>query len=346
MFNVGIDLERLRSVNSGLGQFCLHLSEHLLREKGPGLALHLYYPKHYDKRLNAPAYQVSLKDKLFGVGNRSLQLFHCTHQDSHLFPRNIATLLTIHDLNFLEKYTDPAKRDKKLRLLQHKVNRSKGISFISRYTEQLVKQHIRMPDIPTRVIYNGNCLDTSLAPVKPADMPFDTFLFGIGIINPKKNFHTLLPLVKQTGLPLVIAGNHSHSYAGSILHQAAQMGIADKVVLTGPVSEQEKLWLYTHCKAFVFPSLSEGFGLPVAEAMSLGKPVFLSDKTSLPEVGGPHAFYWTSFEPGHMIDVLIKGLADAAQRQEASMAWAAQFSWQHTARQYLDFYSDIYGSLI
>lgn len=348
MLDVGIDLERLRSLNSGLGQFCLHLSTHLLQQKHPGMRLHYYYPQAYAEGFDTVSRPVGFFDKLLGVNNKALQLFHCTHQDSHLFPKRTPTILTIHDLNFLEKYKNPGKRQIKLRALQQKIDRAKGLTFISNFTEQLVRQHLNIPKIPARVIYNGNCLNASVTPVKPAKIPTGEFIFSIGIINPKKNFHVLLPLVKETGLPLVIAGNKSNAYAGEIIDQAHNMGIADKVILTGPVSDAEKLWLYRHCKAFVFPSLSEGFGLPVIEAMSVGKPVFLSNKTSLPEVGGALAFYWSSFDPAQMLTVFNEGLTAFEQdtsRQSASIAWAGQFSWERTAQQYLEFYSEVYNAL-
>jgi glycosyltransferase involved in cell wall biosynthesis len=346
MLNVGIDLERLRNVNSGLGQFCWHLANNLVQEKNSDTTLHYYYPGNYTPAFHAIDHQPGFLDKILGVRNKELQLFHCTHQDSHLFPKKIPTILTIHDLNFLEKYTDAGKREKKLQALQKKIDQAKGLTFISHYTEQLVKQHLQVPAIPAKVIYNGNCLDTAIEASKPKTLNVNEFLFSIGIVNPKKNFHVLLPLVKATGIPLVIAGNNTHSYASDLVQQAKQAGIADKVILLGPVSEQEKLWLYTHCKAFVFPSLAEGFGLPVIEAMSLGKPVFLSDKTSLPEVGGTQAYYWNHFEADYMTSVFTKGLSDFEQspgKKNESVKWALQFNWQQTARMYLDFYHEVYS---
>jgi len=62
------------------------------------------------------------------------------------------------------------------------------------------------------------------------------------------------------------------------------------VSLLGTISESDKIFYYKNCLAFAFPSLREGFGFPVLEAMTFGKPVFLSNKTSLPEIGGSHAF--------------------------------------------------------
>lgn len=347
MIKVGVDLERLRNPNSGLGQFCWHLANNLQALKQNDIGLHFYYPKNYTTYFqNSNHYTVGFFDKLFGVRNKDLNVFHCTHQDSHLFPGNIPTVLTIHDLNFLEKYSSSAKQQQKLKALQQKINKAKGLTFISHYTKQLVGQHLSLPDIPSQVIYNGNCLDTSVTPKKPTSLKEGEFLFSIGIVNPKKNFHVLLPLIKNSRYNLVIAGNNTHSYAQDIKAAAVQMGIGDKVILLGAVTEQEKYWLYQNCKAFVFPSLAEGFGLPVIEAMSLGKPVFLSNKTSLPEIGGKLAYYWENFEAEHLVSVFNNGLNDFNNHKERAqelIEWANQFNWQKTASDYLKFYTEVYN---
>jgi glycosyltransferase involved in cell wall biosynthesis len=106
------------------------------------------------------------------------------------------------------------------------------------------------------------------------------------------------------------------------------------------IDDAQKAWLYQHCEAFLFPSLTEGFGLPPIEAMHFGKPAFLSDRTSLPEVGGDVAFYWPDFEPQHMKRILETGLARFAQEglAPAAQAHAARYSWERCAQEYLDLY--------
>ena len=73
-------------------------------------------------------------------------------------------------------------------------------------------------------------------------------------------------------------------------------GLEERIILPGEISDMDKYWLYKNCEAFVFPSMYEGFGLPVIEAMNFGKPVFLSTFSSLPEVGGKYALYWENFD--------------------------------------------------
>jgi glycosyltransferase involved in cell wall biosynthesis len=171
----------------------------------------------------------------------------------------------------------------------------------------------------------------------------------VGVIHPKKNVHTLLPLLEAfPDYRLVLAGPDRHPYAQHIREQAEKLGVADRLLLTGSVDESTKLWLYAHCEAFLFPSLTEGFGLPVAEAMTFGKPVFISNLTSLPEVGGKEAYYFEDFEPENMAKVLHDGLHDFGQnalRQERLRKRAAGFSWPTVAGEYWKLYEKLAESL-
>ena len=99
--------------------------------------------------------------------------------------------------------------------------------------------------------------------------------------------------------------------------------------------------LYENCEAFLFPSLTEGFGLPVIEAMSFGKPVFLSNSSSLPEIGGSEAFYWDSYEVDHMLSVFNHGMKAKNDGEFAAKvkSWANHFTWEASASKYLNLYS-------
>ena len=101
----------------------------------------------------------------------------------------------------------------------------------------------------------------------------------------------------------------------------------------------------------MFPSKAEGFGLPVIEAMMRGRPVFMSDRTSLPEIGGPLGFYWHSFDPDSMAGVFREGMQlvnDDDDFERKLKGYAEQFSWQRAAAKYMtlyhEFLSDHIGS--
>lgn len=356
-----IDAERLRDLNSGLGQVCLHLSRELVRQQPAGWKLTFLVPGSQVGVFGSQVdyVEASWQRKLWIP--RRYDVWHCLHQDSaYLAPagrpgRSAKLILTIHDLNFLERpdYSN-AKKARKLATLQQRVDRADALTAISAYTASVVQEHLRLPDTkPVRVIANGVAISEqdlrSDAP-RPAflgenDRPY--FLF-VGLIHPKKNVHTLLPLLEAfPDYRLVLAGPDGHAYAQHIREQAHKLGVADRLSMPGAVDESTKWWLYAHCEAFLFPSLSEGFGLPVAEAMTFGKPIFLSNLTSLPEVGGKEAYYFEDFEPENMAQALHDGLHDFGQnalRQERMRKRAAGFSWPDVAGQYWKLYQALAGA--
>ena len=115
-------------------------------------------------------------------------------------------------------------------------------------------------------------------------------------------------LLKDNDYELIIAGNISN-YFERILEEARKWNVEDRVNIIGPISEGLKHWYLKNCLAFAFPSIAEGFGLPVVEAMYYGKPIFLSSYTSLPEVGGDLATYFNKeFDPEGMRLEFIEGM--------------------------------------
>jgi glycosyltransferase involved in cell wall biosynthesis len=168
----------------------------------------------------------------------------------------------------------------------------------------------------------------------------------MGDVNSKKNFHVLLTLIEQNpSLDLVISGRLAEpDYISEIKSETIRMGIDDRVHLTGPVTEEEKAWYLSNCHAYVHPSLAEGFGAPVVEAMKFGKPLFLSNRTSLPEIGGNVAFFFSSFEPGHMQQIYVEGM-ERYHREGMSSAIIGrgkEFDWEQSASRYLELYQSLY----
>lgn len=380
-----IDAERLRDLNSGLGQVCLHLGHELVRQQPPGWKLTFLVPKGQtgvfgDSRSGryAGAGPVEYVEawwlrKLWISGQ--FDVWHCLHQDSSYLPRagQGKLMLTIYDLNFLERANySTAKKNRKLAKLQRKIDRASLLTAGSGYTVQVVREHLRVREsLPFPVVHTGVAVDPAKTPAElPAGSPIHSspagrsaasppvrfrftespFLLFVGVIHPKKNVHTLLPLLEAfPDYRLVLAGPDGHPYAQHIREQAQKLGVADRLLMPGAVDELTKLWLYAHCEAFLFPSLSEGFGLPVAEAMTFGKPVFISNLTSLPEVGGKEAYYFENFEPESMAKVLHDGLHDFGQnplRQERMKKRAGGFSWPDVAGDYWKLYRELAGAVV
>lgn len=321
--------------------------------KSLGLNL-LQHNQHFDLTYYLPktAYDV-FKGKVDIIGTSPLhkllfppagrfQLVHHTDQLCELSPRKVSgkKILTIHDLNVLHQSPDKVKRIKKfLTRIGRNIDACDQIVTISNFVKNEVLTYFPQAESKIQVIYNG--ADRLQVPPfhEPEYRPNKPFLFSLGIIRPKKNFHVLPALLEGNDFELIIAGNDS-SYRKEIVDQARRFGCVSRVKLLGPISDADKAWYYQHCLAFVFASIAEGFGLPVLEAMHFGKPVFLSNKTSLPEIGGDAAFYFDSFEPEAMQEVFIQGLNDFQKNnlQRATIERAAQFTWDKAAEEYLQLY--------
>lgn len=171
------------------------------------------------------------------------------------------------------------------------------------------------------------------------------FIMYLGRPLPHKNLWRLVQayaLLKKThpDLKLVLAGKKDDMYG--LIEDKAKRADIGGITFTGFVSDNELRWLYEHCAAYIFPSLSEGFGLPALEAMMHGAPVVSSNATCLPEVYGDAAVY---FDPLNIEDMSTKIAAvidDEELRQsliKKGHKQAASYSWERMAQQTLDVFN-------
>ena len=343
-----LDLERMKYRHTGLHHFCLQLCNHLIKN-ATGEQFCTFLPKELGTLFGdrVKYRHVNLMDRLFISGASRFKVWHMTNQHSKYMPASDRTkmILTIHDLNYLYEHKAGQRRRKKYaEKLQRKINRADSIACISEYTRRDVIENLGVDGKKISVIYNGcNFYDVDASHI-PTYLPGRPFLFTVGTILPKKNFHVLPPLLKMTDAELIISGTKVSGYADKILEEAKRFNVADRIKFTGPISDMDKTWYYANCQAFVFPSLAEGFGLPVLEAMYFKKPVFLSNLTALPEIGGKHAYYFENFSVEHMHRVFEDGLNDYFSKKDHQdiQEWALGFSWDHAALKYLELYRQIY----
>lgn len=350
MHKIILDCERMKYPHTGLYHFCLQLGRSLLKEAVEE-AISFFMPRKCGPVFGTHAqyiYQHAVH-KWILPATAKYNVWHATHQGSQYFPANrkIPVVLTVHDLNFLKgNFKSAAKRKTCLQALQHKIDRADHITTISQFVLDDLHAHIRLNNKPATVIYNGCNINAAILPAAPLVQPGGPFLFTIGTIAVKKNFHVLPALLVNNDKHIVIAGIvQDEAYKKEIIAAAQKNGVLSRVHFTGPVTEAEKYWYYQHCEAFVFPSLAEGFGLPVIEAMAFGKPVFLSTQTSLPEIGGEDAFYFNDFDPENMREILQRGMTVYSTDTglvERLKARAYSFNWQQTARQYIEIYRGLY----
>lgn len=343
-----IDAERLRQPNSGLGQVALRLGREFLDRSPDTWSPVFLLPQERLDIFNRPVPHevVSWRRRYLPASCPSYDLWHVLHQDARYLP-NARTpyVLTIHDLNFLGEKS-PRKAKKRLNWVQRLVDGASAITVISHFVEGIVRENLSIRGKPLEVIHNGLCSDPGLPGSRPSFLPEYPYLLALGVVRRKKNFHVLVDMLYNLdGMYLVIAGNASGPYAQEIRQRAHALGLEKQVLMPGEVSSSQKNWLMQHCEAFVYPSMYEGFGLPVLEAMYCGRPTFCSAMTSLPEVGGPDVFYWDSFDANHMAEVYRRGMHDVAadpDRLERLRARAATFSWRAAA----DHYSNLYERVL
>lgn len=173
----------------------------------------------------------------------------------------------------------------------------------------------------------------------------DDYLLYVGSYYPYKNipalveaFHLLLK--KNPKLKLVLAGKADY-FQQKIRNLVLDMGLEKSVIFPGYVSDDELVNLYQHAKLYVFPSLSEGFGLPGLEAMSFGTPVASSTATCLPEVYGDAAVYFNPNNPSDIASVIhatIHHPKTLGRLEKAGLKRIKEFSWKRMAEQTLEAY--------
>ncbi len=186
----------------------------------------------------------------------------------------------------------------------------------------------------------------STEPRGAGDLRGGEFWLHVGTDEPRKNIDHLLAAyatIKKEGprrMPLVLAGGDGW-LAGDLAERVRTFGVAEDVLALGYVADDQLQWLYEKCFAFVFPSLFEGFGMPVLEAMELGAPVIASATTSIPEITGESALLIDPLQIESTVSAMRRLLREPETRdqmREAGIERARHFSWDRCARRLLGIY--------
>jgi len=212
----------------------------------------------------------------------------------------------------------------------------------SESTRQDVIQSYRIAPERVTVIYPGYdpvtfCTDGLDRPRPAAE---ESYLLYVGNLLPHKNLLNLLDafaiLRRRRRARLVIRGDGQPAYARAVRERVETLGLADAVSFQGYAAGGQLRDLYARAACLVLPSLREGFGLPVLEAMACGTPVITSSSSSLPEVGGDAALRVDPYEAVDLSDAMYRVLSDADLRvdlRERGLKWVRGFSWRRTAEQ-------------
>ncbi len=353
MKTIFLESHHLKNRCFGFGQFNYHLIQALAKQSPLDykIVLHGRSPKNL-KREFGSAFDYKKYYSLRRYENfrirKKYDLWHSLNQNTRIEPyHNLPYLLTVHNITYIKDRENYMQHEVHQRF-QEKLNRSDAITYISEYAKASTHKFFQLPSVPEYVIYNGNPIKKIDIPenFKPTVNPDKPFLFSIGEFTRRKNFKVLIKMLLHIpDYQLVIAGKDSTQYASQIRDLVSKMKLGDRVFLPGKISEVEKQYFYKNCQAFVFPSLREGFGLPVIEAMRFGKPVFASNNTSLPEIGGDLTYYWNHYDPEYMTEVFLRGMKDFFKNEEKnredSIKWAKRFNWDKAAKQYTKVYKSL-----
>ena len=277
-------------------------------------------------------------------------LFHGTNYDVPL-RAPCPTVITIHDLSLLlHSSTHEARAVRRARLLLPLMARkAKLIITPSEQVRNEVCEHLKIaPDkvfatpLAPRSAFTPLPRENTIAVRKRLEIQ-DEFLLFVGTIEPRKNLSTLLnafeEVLRTTDLrpQLVIAGKVGWK-VNEVLVQARQSSIQDRVRLIGFVADEDLRALYSSCRAFIYPSVYEGFGLPPLEAMACGAPVIAS---RVPSIKESVARIVSATDSGELAKAMVELLTDVHARRllsERGLKHAQEFTWQRTAALTRDVY--------
>ncbi len=290
-----------------------------------------------------------------------------THFFNFLIPPGVKgkKVVTVHDLAFVRYPETVAYRTRKVLSMRLKrtLGRADHVFVASDFTARELTELYGVPAEKMTTVYAG--YDRNL--FRPREyseckemldkfnLPDKGYFFYLGTIEPRKNIERMIiayadtvKKLKEKGIdaPPFVFGGKLGWYYDKILERIKSEGIEDKIILAGYLNDSEKVYLYSRARAFVFPSLYEGFGIPVLEAMASGAPVLTANVSSLPEVAGDSAILCNPLDVNEIADGLLRLATDdtlCKTLSAAGMEQAEKFSWEETAALMMDVYKKVVG---
>lgn len=270
---------------------------------------------------------------------------------------DIPTLLTVHDLSFLRapESAAPGLRGYLEIAVKRSVKLATHVLADSQSTKDDLIELYATPEDKITVLYSG--VSSDFRPItdpnrlmkirqhyKLGEKPF---VLSVGTLQPRKNHATLIKAFEQafrdSEYNLVLAGGRGWSYE-EVHALVRSRGLQHRVLFPGFVADEDLSALYSSADVMTFPSLYEGFGLPVLEAMACGVPVLASNTSCLPEVAGGAALFVNPRNIEAMSDALLKLVSNVDLRKtlrEKGFERVEQFSWQSSAEKLLGVYRDL-----
>jgi glycosyltransferase involved in cell wall biosynthesis len=288
---------------------------------------------------------------LFPIENflGTIDVFHSS--DWTQPPTKAAKVTTIHDFGFL-KYPEVAHpkikavMERRFKWIKKEVDL---IIAVSQATKKDIMEILNIPEEKIRVIYEAVSEDVNqvkdqkiIQKVKKKYGLKGNYLLSVATLEPRKNLKRIIKafyLLKKKDLSLVIVGKPGWD------EEISQWGLKNKdqrIIFTGYISHEDKQALYSGGTCFVFPSLYEGFGLPILEAMKCGCPVVTSNLSSMPEVAGKAGILVDPLNVKNIAEGINQAIKDKQELVNKGFEQVKTFSWEKTARETLKVYEEVF----
>lgn len=377
---IGIDASCAIYEKAGIGKYTYNSVQHLLKvDRQNEYVLFFNFFRHRSDRIREIdglvkgakakfSIQVSnfpglLKDwltlsdlPLNRIFTQEIDIFHAPYFASIAKTGFAKQIVTIHDLAFL-KYPEHAGTKLSnyyLKRTKLAINNSQKIIAVSRATEQDLVEMLGVDPKKIKVIYEASAAE--FKPQKDQNkiryvlakyhLPPE-YILSVCTLEPRKNLVRLVQayaqMPHQMQYKLVLAGGNGWNNQ-SLLDVIADLNLKTKVIMPGYIDQEDLPTLYSAAKVFVYPSLYEGFGLPVLEALSCGTPVITSETSSLPEITGRAAILVNPYKE-EQIAYALKNVAGSEKLQkslsERGLKRAKQFSWEKSAVETIKVYQKL-----
>lgn len=282
-----------------------------------------------------------------------IDVFHSPHYTMPIIAK-CKSVVTFHDMTFfLYPHMHQAYKRLFFKLaIQLSARRANAIIADSESSRQDVINILnvdphRVFTVPLGVAPHFRPIDqpAALARIRQKYRLPEQMILYVGVLEPRKNLPTLIRAFKSlvergSAYKLVIAGRKGWMYDG-LFRTINKLDLVNRVIFTGYVPEEELPLIYHAADLVVYPSVYEGFGLPVLEAMACGVPVITSNVSSMPEIVGNAGILVNPYRPEELAEAMYQILENADRRQhyaQQGLARAKDFSWARTARETLAVY--------
>lgn len=293
-----------------------------------------------------------LRDIQFARYLRMHKGFDAAFVPSNQFPLALKfpSIYVIHDLIY-EQFPEQLGRFSRLKrwylrlVVYIGLRKAKKVVAVSNYTrEEIMRCYGKRFADKIQVIYEGweHLLNNSTtSQIRPKGLDFGEYILYVGSSRGHKNLSRLVAAIKEChhampqGMGFVIVGN-TKMFRPEQLQEIEQINAKKKIIhLTGWLGDEELDSYFRHAKALIFPSLSEGFGIPVLEAYFYEIPLLLSNQASLPEVAGDAAIYFNPYDVNDIADKIVGFIQSDDHKEliEKQTQRKSLYSWQKTAEQ-------------